>query len=264
MNMRREEMSRIVSDVKNRIKSDVCNQLNNFFRTHGVSVEDFSSFTGIHRDEVRRVLGGDGNISLDTFVKIMVATGNAVEIKSIAPKRRSVNGGMPRPHRPMPFPTMGERPTFDPIRAMRMPMAYRPMAEMREDNCPRPWENNTELNENEVRPQMPFMDDTVDVREGKELHSMTREELVNMVVNLGLENEIDLMRATRSALINFLSAHPFSGTPVREELPTSERIAEPCPCTDDEGDMARLMEKIHRLMRSNPQLKENITRLFGE
>lgn len=259
MNMRREEMSRIVSDVKNRIKSDVCNQLNNFFRTHGVSVEDFSSFTGIHRDEVRRVLGGDANISLDTFVKIMVATGNAVEIKSIAPKRRSVNGGMPRPHRPMPFPTMGEMPPFDPTRAMRMPMGG-----MREDNRPRPWENNTELNENEVRPQMPFMDDVVDVREGKELHSMTREELVDMVVNLGLENEIDLMRATRSALINFLSAHSVENAPSMEEIPSSERNVESRPRTDGEGDMARLMEKIHRLMISNPQLKENITRLFGE
>lgn len=259
--MRREEMSRIVSDVKNRIKSDVCNQLNNFFRTHGVSVEDFSSFTGIHRDEVRRILGGDANISLDTFVKIMVATGNAVEIKSIAPKRRSVNGGMPRPHRPMPFPTIGEMPPFGPARAMRMPMG-----EMREDNRPRPWENNTELNENEVRPQMPFIDDVVDVREGKELHSMTREELVDMVVNLGLENEIDLMRATRSALINFLSVSVKSvkNVPSMEEIPSSERNVESCPRTDGEGDMARLMEKIHRLMTSNPQLKENITRLFGE
>ena len=259
MNMRREEMSRIVSDVKNRIKSDVCNQLNNFFRTHGVSVEDFSSFTGIHRDEVRRVLGGDANISLDTFVKIMVATGNAVEIKSIAPKRRNMGNGMPRPHGRMPFPAMGEMPPFDPIRAPRMPFG-----EMMNDNRPRPWENNTELNENEVRPQMPFMDDVVDVREGKELHSMSREELVDMVVNMGLENEIDLRRATRSALINFLSAHPFSGAPVREELPTSERIVESRPHTEGEGDMARLMEKIHRLMTTNPQLKENITRLFGE
>jgi hypothetical protein len=259
MNMRREEMSRIVSDVKNRIKGDVCNQLNNFFRTHGVSVEDFSSFTGIHRDEVRRVLGGDGNISLDTFVKIMVATGNAVEIKSIAPKRRSVNGGMPRPHRPMPFPTMGEMPPFDPTRAMRMPMGG-----MREDNRPRPWENNTELNENEVRPQMDEMGDLSDVRGDHNLHSLSREELVDMVVDMGLENEIDLRRATRSALINFLSAHPFSGAPVREELPTSERIVESRPHAEGEGDMARLMEKIHRLMSSNPQLKENITRLFGE
>jgi plasmid maintenance system antidote protein VapI len=259
MNMRREEMSRIVSDVKNRIKSDVCNQLNNFFRTHGVSVEDFSSFTGIHRDEVRRVLGGDANISLDTFVKIMVATGNAVEIKSIAPKRRSVNGGMPRPHRPMPFPTMGEMPPFDPTRGMRIPMGG-----MREDNRPRPWENNPEMNENEVRPQMDEMGDLNDVRGDHNLHSLSREELVDMVVDMGLENEIDLRRATRSALINFLTAHPFSGAPVREELPTSERIVESRPHAEGEGDMARLMEKIHRLMTTNPQLKENITRLFGE
>jgi hypothetical protein len=204
-------------------------------------------------------LGGDANISLDTFVKIMVATGNAVEIKSIAPKRRSVNGGMPRPHRPMPFPTMGEMPPFDPTRARRIPMGG-----MREDNRPRPWEYNTELNENEVRPQMPFMDDVVDVRESKELHSMTREELVDMVVNLGLENEIDLMRATRSALINFLSANSVENAPSMGEIPSCEGNVESRPRTDGEGDMARLMEKIQRLMTSNPQLKENITRLFGE
>lgn len=259
MNMRREEMSRIVSDVKNRIKGDVCNQLNNFFRSNGVSVEDFSSFTGIHRDEVRRVLGGDANISLDTFVKIMVATGNAVEIKSIVPKRRNMGNGMPRPHGRMPFPMMGEMPPFDPMRAPRMPFG-----EMTNDNRPRPWEDSPEMNENSIRPQMNEMGDLNNVRGDHNLHSLSREELVDMVVDMGLENEIDLRRATRSALINFLSAHPFSGAPVREELPTSERIAESRPRTEGEGDMARLMEKIHRLMTTNPQLKENITRLFGE
>lgn len=272
MNMRREEMSQIVTDVKNRIGADVSNQLSNFFATHGVSLDEFCTFTDVNRDEVRRILGGNNNISLDAFVKIMVATGNAIEIKSIMPKSNG-NGRVNRMRRPtMPMPHMGEMP---------MPrMGEMPMDEhMRRipfggitHNRPRPWENTTEAREMPSMFESPQTEARNDVAVGQSansLHSKSREELVDMVCNLGLDNEIDLRRATRSALINFLALNIGENTPMDTEMPrpSMESVANSRPASDrnaDATDLSRVMEKIHSLMTSNPQLKENLTRLFGE
>lgn len=257
--MRREEMSRIASDVKNRIKSDVCNQLNNFFRTHGVSIEDFSSFTRIHCDDIRRILGGDTNMSLDTFVKIMLATGNAIEIKPIVPKRRDVGKGMPRPHGRMPFPAMGEMPCM-------------PFGEMINENRPRPWENNHEINENTNRFQMEENGDLNEVREGHNFHSLSREELVNIVIDMGLENAIDLRRATRSALIDFLTLSTTpnvdasrcpsfeNGSLKNEGITEREKVVS----NDKEREFSKMMEKIGNMLSSNPQLMEKMAKLFSE
>lgn len=270
MNMRREEMSQIVTDVKNRISADVSNQLSNFFATHGVSLDEFCTFTDVNRDEVCRILGGNGNISLDTFVKIMVATGNAIEIKSIVPKS---NGHASRMNRPnmliphsnnMPFRRMGEMPVN--AQMGRMPFDGRMV-----HNCPRPWDNAH--NTNEVtpiidEPQVNTHNDVTIRHSMNSLHSKSREELVDMVCNLGLENEIDLRRATRSALINFLVRNS-DNTPMIDEMrcTSMENVGNSRPVSETEteaSDLSQVMEKIHRLMTSNPQLKENITRLFGE
>jgi hypothetical protein len=262
--MRREEMSQIVTDVKNRIGADVSNQLSNFFATHGVSLDEFCTFTDVNRDEVRRILGGNNNISLDTFVKIMVATGNAIEIKSIMPKSNG-NGRVNHMRRPtMPMPHMGEMPMDEHMR--RIPFGGIT------HNRPRPWDNATETCEMPPMFESPQTETRNDIAVGQSansLHSKSREELVDMVCNLGLENEIDLRRATRSALINFLALNFDENTPMTTEMPrpSMENVANSRPVSDrnaDATDLSRVMEKIHSLMTSNPQLKENITRLFGE
>ena len=102
MRMRREEMASIVNDVRTRIGSDVHKNLRNFFNTHCVSIDEFSHMTNIDVNTIRRILGGDTNYSMDTFVKIMVATGNAIEIKSLV-----LTNKVRRQMGHIPFPRFG-------------------------------------------------------------------------------------------------------------------------------------------------------------
>lgn len=240
MRMRREEMASIVNDVRTRIGSDVHKNLRNFFNTHGVSIDEFSHMTNIDVNTIRRILGGDTNYSMDTFVKIMVATGNAIEIKSLVPTNK-VRRQMGR----IPFPRFGGNGPF------RGPLAN-------EVEAPRPWEDAHPSNLNEM--------DSHERVENADLHTKTREELVDMVCEMGLENEIDLRRATRSALINFLTVH----SPLREattqelEMPFDEVVNEPVnEEVNESDDLTRIMNKMARLMEQNPQLKRKIKSVFG-
>ena len=240
--MRREEMGNIVNDVRNRMKSDVRKQLNDFFRKSGVSVDSFSNTINVPREEIRSILGGNVNISLDTFVKIMVGTGNALEIKPIIPKLPK--NTTPHGHGRMPFPPFGPHPSLK-----RGEMPRMPWERIEEVERPRPWQNQVEEMRDEVEPRL-------------DLHSKTREQLVQDVIDMGLENEIDLRRATRSALINFLSSQEGE---LRREFDSQESM--PMDIYDgetvnevnvDEDEVSSVVERIASLMRNNPQFKENI------
>lgn len=239
MRMRREEMGNIVNDVRNRMKSDVRKQLNDFFRKSGVSVDSFSNTINVPREEIRSILGGNVNISLDTFVKIMVGTGNALEIKPIIPKLPK--NTMPHGNGRMPFPPFGPHPSLNRGKMPRMP--WERIEE--EVERPRPWQE---------------MHDAVEPR--LDLHSKTREQLVQDVIDMGLENEIDLRRATRSALINFLSSQ--EGEMIREfdsqeSMPMDIYDGETVNETNvEEDEVSSVVARIASLMRNNPQFKENI------
>lgn len=257
MRMNREEIVNIANDVKNRMGSDVRNQLNNLIRKRGTSVEELSATFNINGDDIRRILGGNFNVSLDTFVKVMVATGNVVEVKPLMPRG---NGRMPLPHMDegarrdhrMGGGRCGGRP---------MPFPFPPMNESRS-----PWEDEP-TSENDAMAETPSM----------EFHSKSREELVDIVCDLGLENEIDLRRATRSALINFLTANASHNAETVERSAcndnvscgpycSNERIAERdrVVSNDKEYEFAKVMDKIANMMSANPQLMEKMTKLFGE
>lgn len=261
--MNREEIVNIANDVKNRMGSDVRNQLNNLIRKRGTSVEELSATFNINGDDIRRILGGNFNVSLDTFVKVMVATGNVVEVKPLMPRG---NGRMPLPHmdegvrrdhrmgggrcggRPMPFP-------FPPMNESRSPWG----------DVVAPVEEPTF--ESNAMVETPSM----------ELHSKSREELVDIVCDLGLENEIDLRRATRSALINFLTANASRNAENVQRTSYDNTVNCDGPCNsertaaqnrvisnDKEYEFAKVMDKIANMMSANPQLMEKMTKLFGD
>lgn len=220
MRVRREEMANVVSDVKNRIKADLCGKLQNFFETHNKTVEEFSHFTQANSNDVRRVLANNADISLDSFIKMMVATGNAIEVRSLVP-----------PHH------MGRCCHTNTI------------------NCPNPWGRIEET---------PQVEDDVNECAFKDmdLHTMSREELVDLVCDMGWEEEIDLRRATRSAVINFLSSKQED---LEEEFNDdfSEEDCDEGQNCEEETEAERFVRKISSLITNNPQLKNEFSRLFG-
>jgi hypothetical protein len=226
MRVRREEMAQVVSDVKNRIKSDICSKMQNFFASHNKTVEEFSHFTQADSRDVRNVLNGNANISLDSFIKMMVATGNAIEVRSLVP-----------PH------------------MMRQNVCENNFNHCQHtnhcnvNNCNEEVEDDFEDEDDEIIDECSFSE--------MELHTKTREELVDLVFEMGWETEIDMCRATRSALINFLSSK-------QREL--DEEFEDGCgemPNCENDSDTERIMQKMQSLFTNNPQLRENFVRLFG-
>lgn len=226
MRVRREEMAQVVSDVKNRIKSDICSKMQNFFASHNKTVEEFSHFTQADSRDVRNVLNGNANISLDSFIKMMVATGNAIEVRSLVP-----------PH------------------MMRQNVCENNVNHCQHtnhcnvNNCNEEVEDDFENEDDEIIDECSFSE--------MELHTKTREELVDLVFEMGWETEIDMCRATRSALINFLSSK-------QSEL--DEEFENGCgemPTCENDSDTERIMQKMQSLFTNNPQLRENFVRLFG-
>lgn len=253
MRMNREEIVNIANDVKNRMGSDVRNQLNNLIRKRGTSVEELSATFNINGDDIRRILGGNFNVSLDTFVKIMVATGNVVEVKPL----------MPRGHGRMPLPRMDGNVRRDHSMGGGRPMPF-PFPPMNESHSP--WED-----------EPTFESDAIVETPSMEFHSKSREELVDIVCDLGLENEIDLRRATRSALINFLAANTSRNAENVQRTSYDNTVNCDGPCNseitaaqnrvvsnDKEYEFAKVMDKIANMMSANPQLMEKMTKLFGD
>ena len=226
MRVRREEMAQVVSDVKNRIKSDICSKMQNFFASHNKTVEEFSHFTQADSRDVRNVLNGNANISLDSFIKMMVATGNAIEVRSLVP-----------PH--MMRQNVCEN-NFNHCQHIN---------HCNVNNCNEEVEDDFEDEDDEIIDECSFSE--------MELHTKTREELVDLVFEMGWETEIDMCRATRSALINFLSSK-------QSEL--DEEFENGCgemPNCENDSDTERIMQKMQSLFTNNPQLRENFVRLFG-
>lgn len=226
MRVRREEMAQVVSDVKNRIKSDICSKMQNFFASHNKTVEEFSHFTQADSRDVRNVLNGNANISLDSFIKMMVATGNAIEVRSLVP-----------PH------------------MMRQNVCENNFNHCQNtnhcnvNNCNEEVEDDFENEDDEIIDECSFSE--------MELHTKTREELVDLVFEMGWETEIDMCRATRSALINFLSSKQ------RELDEEFENGCGEIPTCENDSDTERIMQKMQSLFTNNPQLRENFVRLFG-
>lgn len=226
MRVRREEMAQVVSDVKNRINSDICSKMQNFFASHNKTVEEFSHFTQADSRDVRNVLNGNANISLDSFIKMMVATGNAIEVRSLVP-----------PH--MMRQNVCEN-NFNHCQHTN---------HCNDNNCNEEVEDDFEDEDDEIIDECSFSE--------MELHTKTREELVDLVFEMGWETEIDMCRATRSALINFLSSK-------QREL--DEEFEDGCgemPNCENDSDTERIMQKMQSLFTNNPQLRENFVRLFG-
>lgn len=229
MRVRREEMANVVSDVKNRIKTDLCGKLQNFFETHNKTVEEFSHFTQANSNDVRRVLANNADISLDSFIKMMVATGNAIEVRSLVPPHHMERCCHTNPtNRPN---TTNCRPIMDGWGRIE----EEPQVENDVNECA-------------------FKD--------MDLHTMSREELVNLVCDMGWEEEIDLRRATRSAVINFLSSKQED---LEEEFNDDfdEEECEEVQNYDEETEAERFVRKLSSLFTNNPQLKNEFSRLFG-
>ena len=65
-------------------KNDIRRQAMAFMRSLRVSEEELADILGISEGEVEQILRGNGDISLSTFAKMLIATDNMIEIKPVS------------------------------------------------------------------------------------------------------------------------------------------------------------------------------------
>lgn len=122
----RRELEAIAAQWTNRAKTDLRNQMIEFIERHGTNEVELADALAISLDEIDQILNGNGEISLSTFAKLLIATDNVIEIKPAAmmPQR----GRMPRvPQGGYPLPQWGGRTPQDSEMEDEMPQGRRPM-----------------------------------------------------------------------------------------------------------------------------------------
>lgn len=196
----REQLLSMASMWVNEAKNDIRNQAIAFMNTMNVREEEFAHVLGISRGELEQILRGNGEISLSTFAKIIIATDNMIEIKplSATPFGQETNFPHPqnvrsshrqRPQRPMPRripfggPMRPNRPFGNMLTPPTMGRGTQPMCS----------EQDT-----------PLLLDT-----------MSRSQLIDEIVKNGWSQEININSASRTQLIEFLTQ---KGRSVIEEI----------------------------------------------
>lgn len=293
----RQTLMALAAEWTTRAKNDLREQILNFMREVGTDETELANALGISDGELNQILNGNGEITLSTFAKILIATENAIEIKPIEatpfgsygqippmPSGQFVpRGGMrPRGGRPMPpmgggvppmgMPPMGEVPQR---RFCGMPGMSRKM------NRPTPPMGGRPMSDAPLNGAMPPMPDPEIMESIGELDAMPRATLVDTIAANNWENEINLMTATRADMINFLMEKGFRVPRAEETItaPFSQLVDHVQPtngettCANTEtfetineskdvdvDDTARLGAMLAEELQRNPHLKGIVER----
>lgn len=246
----REELVKCANEWLGVARNDLRRKMTEFIENVGASNNEIAHILAISNSELQNILNGNVNISLDTFAKLLIATGNAIEIKPISQtplkshrrspsasantrQRMPMPGAMPMP----PFMRNGGMPIPPPHEFGQMPMGE-------------------EQNQDEMTPIAPL---------GVRKIRVSRRELVDAIIENSLDDEIDLVNSTTDELARFLQ---HKGVRFGKE---AKRQAERPQCTrqqETENRDARTNEfdEIAKMMaeelRNRPDLMNQVKKYF--
>lgn len=267
----RRELESVAAQWTARAKNDLRNQMIAFIEQNGTNEGELADALAISVDEIDQILNGNGEISLSTFAKILIATDNVIEIKPAAvmkqhgfqPQRgrmpmppmgegrmarRPMGGGfpMPTPQDGYPLPPMGEGFPMPPMGEEMPPFGSMPrfggmpMGKKTKKSQPR-------LANGQFAPKnaKPCGVKRVNLSE-LDLDELGRNELCDIITQNHWESEIDLNGSRRGDLINFLNYKIQEPQQVVSSVPQEE--------TENERIGRMLAEEVAR----NPHLKEMV------
>ena len=271
MRINKEQISRISNEVMNGMVNDFKKQLNHLLTNSGMSLAECANLLQTNEHMLRDILYNTPlftSIPLSVFVRLMVATQNAISVTPMKPFSAPTSARRPK-RGIMPPPPFGRAPWMN-------EEGITPL----NSESPRPWErpnvNEQITNDNEMDAR------TCD------LHTMPRQALVDMVMRNGWQREIDLRSASRSALISFLRSkenaqdsqnfnnvapsRPLFDINDFDEMGCMQNCDMPCAPREEmlaERDMqdtqldereeaADFAEKLTQIIMENPQLKEKL------
>lgn len=289
----REELLYVAQENANQLKTNLRAAVSDFLRMQKVTPDELAYVLGITTNEMKQILEGNGNITVDALSKLLVATDMAVEIKPVRNtplgsygRKMPSSGGYPSPNgmpvgpggipvgpdgRPLPPP-----PGFPGMFPGRTPQMGGAPSERVEEV---PMETNAPARDAHGR----FVRKTATQRKpatsqrkpvtGNPYTNVNDAELVNIIRQNIWDGEIDVNHATHEELAAFV-ANKERIMRERTENPTMEqaRAQQNMHSVEREelnpnggsqiNQFLEMLGNIAKEAENNPQLAETIARFM--
>ena len=277
--MNREQLQKLASEWTRMAKNDIRNKVISFMREVDASERELAYVLAISDGELKQILEGNGEITLSTFAKLLIATGNALEIKPIEdtpisdyeniPTEEEFERPLPRPNvfarqKPQPMQPQFDRPSFSrPIPHMHeedgndfippMPEELRRAMEERYDRpVHRPEQPRDEYGR--FAPKHPQMrKEEAPRREVSPFESKSTDELVKIIRERLWDSEINLNRASKEELVAFLDEK-------NKRMTEYKRMK----ALEEDPKVNEFKSKMKNTLHNNPHLREWAKKFLGE
>ena len=277
--MNREQLQKLASEWTRMAKNDIRNKVISFMREVDASERELAYVLAISDGELKQILEGNGEITLSTFAKLLIATGNALEIKPIEdtpigdyeniPTEEEFERPLPRPNvfarqKPQPMQPQFGRPSFSrPIPPMHeedgndfippMPEELRRAMEERYDRpVHRPEQPRDEYGR--FAPKHPQMrKEEAPRREVSPFESKSTDELVKIITERLWDSEINLNRASKEELVAFLDEK-------NKRMTEYKRMK----ALEEDPKVNEFKSKMKNTLHNNPHLREWAKKFLGE
>lgn len=273
----RRELLAMAAEWVAMAKNDMRRQIVAFMENVGTDEAELAHALGVSDAELAQILHGNGEITLTTFAKILIATDNVLEIKPMAATQFGGYDNIPRPQRgqnpmggrPMPqqrpMPPMGNRqrpPMGMPMGGMMPP----PMFDENGEMIPPPMFG-------EEMPSrfggMPGMAARMPKQPKAQpsVAKVPRALLTETIMDNGWDDEIDLMNSTTAELMAFLSNKGINPQRLAQvAVPQPCATERPCPSptmedmenTTEDARFDDAIAKIAQTIKDNPELLRSL------
>lgn len=222
----REELLQVAQSNANQLKGHLRKAIGDFLNAQGVSPDELAYVLGISNEEMHQILDGDGNITVNTLSKLLVATDMAVEIKPVVmtplkgygrnmPRSGAFPGGpVPPRHdgRPIAPPPFGWPRPEEFFGAPEELLGQRPgqsehMEEVPMETCgqPRDARGRFAKKPRNVSKPTPIKRERMHQENPNPYFELGNSELANIIRQNIWDGEIDVNNATHAQLANFVA-----------------------------------------------------------
>lgn len=262
--MNREKLQNLASEWVRIAKNDIRNKVMEFMREVNTNPRELAYALAISEGELEQILNGNGEMLMETFAKILIATGNVLEIKPIEEtpignyentpneSRKPRANIFEQQRQPRNVPPRFTRPLNEEFDHMPPPPPdfeeFRKMMDERlgRTEAPKPHQKQPR----DARGRFASTATTCTQRAVEEqpttpFDNMTRDELADVIVEKLWDSEIDLANASKKELVDFL-------------VEKDKRIKEIRQVRELENDpkVIEFKERLKKTLEENPHLRE--------
>jgi hypothetical protein len=272
--MNREQLQRLASEWVRMAKNDIRKKVIDFMHEVDASPRELAYHLAMSEGELQQITEGNGEITLTTFAKLLIATGNALEIKPIDETPIGDYENLPNEEefeRPLPRPNVFERPRpqMNHPQFVR-PNFTRPIGEERENDFmpPIPESLREAVERRFSRPNRNVEEPNHEVRQPRDEHgrfaprqetpsspfaSMGTDELVKIIRERLWDSEINLATASKHDLVKFLDEK-------------NKRMAEfkRMKALENDPKVNEFIGRMKTTFKNNPHLRDWAKKILGE